>query len=142
MSASEHGDITQWREALRWLSFAAEDLRVARLTSADASVLGSTAFHIQQAAETILKALLVAAAADFRRIHDINELAEVAHRHWPDVIPLAFPLARATSWYIVSRYPGLDDPSLDAGDIADALIEAEALMSRARQLVPGELRRS
>lgn len=112
MSEGEGGDIAQWREALRWLGFAAEDLHVARLTLADQSILGGTAFHVQQATEKILKALLVAVAADFRRIHDVEELAEAAHRHWPHVVSSPFPLSRATSWYIDSRYPGLDDPRL------------------------------
>jgi HEPN domain-containing protein len=133
-------EIAQWREALRRLGFAAEDLRVARLILADESVLGATAFHLQQATEKILKALLVAAAADFRRIHDVEELAEAAHRHWPDVIPAPFALSRATSWYIDSRYPGMDEPVLDPRDIAAAFAEAEALMSRIGQLVPAGLR--
>jgi HEPN domain-containing protein len=141
MSEDDSGDILQWHEALRWLGFAAEDLRVARLTLADQSVLGGTAFHVQQATEKILKALLVAAAADFRRIHDVEELAAAAHRHWPHVVSLPFPLARATNWYIDSRYPGIDEPALDFGDIAAAFAEAETLMSRVSQLVPPELRR-
>lgn len=136
MSGDEGGDIAQWRDALRWLDFAAEDLRVARLTLADPSVLGSTAFHVQQAVEKMLKALLIAAAANFRRIHDVEELAEAAHRLWPQVVPSPFPLSRATSWYIESRYPGLDEPALDPADVAAALAEADALMSRVRQLLP------
>ena len=140
MSEDEGGDIAQWREALRRLRFAAEDLRVARLTLADTSVLGGTAFHVQQATEKTLKALLVAAAADFWRIHDVEELAEAAHRHWPHVVSLPFPLSRASSWYIDSRYPGLDEPALDFGDISAAFAEAEALMSRVAQVVPARLR--
>jgi HEPN domain-containing protein len=140
MSENDDANIAQWREALRWLGFAAEDLRVASLTLADQSVLGATAFHVQQASKKILKALLVAAAADFRRIHDVEELAEAAHRHWPHVVSSPFPLSRATSWYIDSRYPGLDEPAFDFGDIAAAFAEAEALMYRVSQLVPAELR--
>lgn len=140
MSEGDGADPTQWREALRWLDFAAEDLRVARLTLPDAFVLGATAFHVQQATEKLLKALLVAAAAEFRRTHDIDELADAAHRHWPDVIPSPFPLARTTGWYVVSRYPGVDDPLLDAADIVEAVAEAEDLMSRVRLLIPVELR--
>jgi HEPN domain-containing protein len=140
MSDDEGDDIAQWREALRWLNFAAEDLRVARLTLVDPSVLGGSAFHVQQATEKMLKALLVAAAADFRRIHDVEELAEAAHQHWPYVVSSPFPLSRATGWYIDSRYPGLDEPALDFEDIAAAFAEAEALMSRVMQLIPVQLR--
>lgn len=142
MSGDEPAQLTQWREALRWLAFAAKDLRVARLTTTEASLLDATAFHIQQAIEKILKALLVAAATDVRRVHDINELARLAHRHWPDLIPEEFSLAHATSWYIVSRYPGIDDISLNAEEIAATLEQVEALIVRVTQLVPTELRAS
>ncbi len=106
----------------------------------DVSVLGVTAFHVQQATEKVLKALLVAAVADFRQIHDLNELASLAHRQGPDVVPAAFPLARATTWYLVSRHPGIDDISLEVDEIASALGEAEALAAKVMQLVPAALR--
>jgi HEPN domain-containing protein len=142
MSDREPARMTQWREALRWLVAAAKDLRVARLTTTDASLLDATAFHIQQAIEKILKGLLIAAAADMRRIHDLDELAGLAHRHWPELIPAEFPLARATSWYVVSRYPGMDDISLSAEEIAAALDQAEALIAQVMQLVPARLQDS
>jgi HEPN domain-containing protein len=55
MVDGEGADTARWREASRWLVLAAEDLRVARLTLADPSILGSTAFHVQQATEEMLK---------------------------------------------------------------------------------------
>lgn len=54
----------QWAEAGRWLAKADEDIAVAELALDHAPPLvDPAAFHCQQAAEKILKALLVAAAA-------------------------------------------------------------------------------
>jgi HEPN domain-containing protein len=130
---------TEWKEAIRWLAFADEDLRVARSIIADSSLMGPTAFHIQQVVEKVLKALLVAAGADFRRIHDIGELARSVHRHWPDIIPVEFPLARVTIWYALTRYPGLDQRSITAAELAAALEGAESLFMKVIRLVPVEL---
>ena len=140
MSGAEPRPLVQWREALRWLSYAAEDQRIAHFILAEEEVLGGTAFHVQQAAEKILKALLVAASADFRRIHDVEELASLAHRHWPDVVPSPFPLARTSLWYVSSRYPGVDDVLLDAGEVAIALDHVDALMEAVKDLIPPVLR--
>jgi HEPN domain-containing protein len=141
MSGAEPRPLVQWREALRWLSRAAEDQRIAHFIAAEEEVLGGTAFHVRQATtEKILKALLVAASADFRRVHDLEELASLAHRHWPDVVPSPFPLARTSLWYVSSRYPGVDDILPDAGDVTIALGQVDALMEAVRGLVPPVLR--
>ena len=140
MSADEPPPLVQWREALRWLAYAAEDQRVARFIAVQEGVLGGTAFHVQQATEKILKALLVAPAADLRRTHDLEELASLAHRHWPNAVPLPFPLARTSLWYASSRYPGVDDVPPDAGEVAVALDQADALMEAVMRLVPPALR--
>ena len=140
MSGGEPLALTQWREAVRWLARAAEDQRIAHLIAAEEGVLGGTAFHIQQATEKILKALLVAAAVDFRRTHDLEELASLSHRHWPGVVPSPFPLARTSLWYVSNRYPGVDDVMPDEGDVLIALDQVDAVMRAAMALVPAALR--
>jgi HEPN domain-containing protein len=139
MSGVEPPSVVQWREALRWLVYAAEDQRIAHLIVGDDGVLGGTAFHVQQATEKVLKALLVAASADFRRTHDLEELATLAHRHWPDVVPSPFPLARTSLWYLSSRYPGVDDVEPHADEVAVALEQMDALMTTVMGLVPSVL---
>ena len=136
MSAGEPAGLIQWREALRWLAFAAEDLRVAKkLTTGDESVLGGTAFHLQQATEKILKALLVAAAENFRRTHDIDELASLAHRHWPDLRSHARRLGMLPPaiqvWTTFHRMPMR---------VATALNDVEALLTAVMRIVPAALR--
>src|SRR5215204_1428192 len=139
MSGGDRPSPAQWHEALRWFAFALDDLRLAELAFRDGAVLGGAAFHVQQTTEKVLKALLVAKAADVRRVHDINELAGIAHRHWPEVIANPFPLARVTAWYIVTRYPGLDDISVGADEVAAALGEVRVLIGKLVELVPSDL---
>ena len=63
------------REAGEWLARADEDLRVAELTlGALPPLLGSSAYHSQQAAEKALKAFLAARQVRFRLVHDLVEL--------------------------------------------------------------------
>jgi HEPN domain-containing protein len=140
MSEPEPADWAQWREALRWFAVAAKDLHVARSVIDDAIVREMVAFHVQQATEKVLKGLLVAAAADIRRIHDVEELAALAHQLWPDAIAVPFLLARTSAWYVATRYPGVDDLELDRDEVAAALGEAEALLEHVMRLVPAALR--
>ncbi len=140
MSAAKRQDIVQWREALLWLA------------KADADVLGAgtplapgqtdlAAFHVQQALEKALKALLVAAAQDVRRTHDIDVLVTRARAYWPDLLPSPFPLAAAGQWYVTTRYPGLDTASPTAAEVAEALEAVAALMARIAGRAPPEARR-
>ena len=85
MSGPEPQYLVQWEEALRWLAKAAEDLAAGRLL-ADEGMRDPAAFHVQQALEKVLKALLVAAAEDLRKTHDLESLAQIANQHWPALI--------------------------------------------------------
>jgi HEPN domain-containing protein len=69
MSGDEAQDLIQWREALRWLAKAAEDVAAVRILARE-GVTALAALHVQQAVEKILRALLVAAREDVRRTHD------------------------------------------------------------------------
>src|SRR5215467_9544638 len=110
MSAGDRQALIQWREALLWVAKAEADIAGARtLLSSEQHELA--AFLIQQALEKALKALLVAAAQDVRRTHDIEALATLARAHWPQLLPSPFRLAVVTQWYVSTRYPGFDEPS-------------------------------
>jgi HEPN domain-containing protein len=117
MSGAEPPDAPQWEEARRWFAKAAEDLMAARVLAKE-DVLDPAAFHVQQALEKILKGLLVAAAQDLRKTHDLETLAVLANAHWPALIPSPSPLAYISRWYLTSRYPGLGgsaDPRRNRG---------------------------
>lgn len=115
-------------EARRWWAVAAEDLRVTRACLAMVPPsLGNAAYHCQQAAEKTMKGLLVAAGVGFRKVHDLDELANVAAPLYPT---LAADLDRCrpfTSWATEYRYPPEDEspPPTD-----EAIFEAVAVLDR------------
>ena len=127
-------DLIQWAEAQRWLAKADEDVAAARMLLA--ALPGQAGFHIQQAVEKTLKAMLVAKSQDIRKTHDIALLAGLARPHWPALVPRPFGLARLTEWYLSSRYPELDETDPDAADVASSLAEVDALMLRVRDAAP------
>jgi len=139
MSGPEPQYLVQWEEALRWLAKAAEDLAARRLL-ADEGMRDPAAFHVQQALERVLKALVVAAAEDLRKTHDLETLAQIANQHWPALISAPFPLAYLTRWYLTSRYPGLDDVSPSLEEISDALCAIESLIVEVGSYIPSSLR--
>jgi HEPN domain-containing protein len=116
-------------EARKWLAFASDDLRAARLLLSDVNVPSRIAcFHAQQAAEKALNAALVAESIPFRKTHDIIILvglvpsklsAGLAHVDF-----LAFQ-----PWAVDGRYPGdLPDATpheaVAVVDIATAILAA------------------
>lgn len=138
MSAPDDQDIVQWQDSLRWLDRAAEDIRAARVLRRGGIIL-QAAFHLQQAVEKSLKALLVAARQDVRKTHDLTTLADLVHHHWPTVVAAPFPLTYLSRWYIISRYPGDDDGGPKADDVTAAQREVEALFSSVVAQVPAAL---
>jgi HEPN domain-containing protein/predicted nucleotidyltransferase len=96
----------QWGEAQRWIAIADQDLRaVAICLQAEPPATETAAYHCQQAAEKLLKALLVAAARPTRKTHDLDVLAsEVAEVH-PHLASLADSCRFMTRWGFVYRYP-------------------------------------
>ena len=94
MNADDPQARVQWREALLWVAKAETDIAGAR-TLLSGDQIDLAAFLVQQALEKALKALLVAAAQDVRRTHDIDALATLARAHWPQLLASPFPLAVA-----------------------------------------------
>ncbi len=84
------------------MALANDDLQAARLLLA--SVPRQAAYHLQQAAEKIVKALLVREGVDPGRIHQVGRLA----RELPSTHPLQKPLLeidRLTVYGTAMRYP-------------------------------------
>jgi len=117
-----------WEEAESWLQKAADDARGARLLISS-RLISLAAFHVQQATEKALKALLVAAAQDVRRVHDVAMLSDLARAYWPDLLPDPFPLVAVNEWYITTRYPGIDDQTPSAQEVEEALDIVEILIT-------------
>jgi HEPN domain-containing protein len=140
MSADDPQAIIQWREALLWLAKADADIVGARTLLAGAQ-LDLAAFHVQQALEKALKALLVAAAQDVRRSHDIDMLATLARAYWPDLLPSPFALAAISQWYVTTRYPDPDAVSPTIVEVDEALEAVASLIAAIVDLAPPAVRR-
>jgi len=98
------------REAKRWLVIVDEDLRVSRACLAiDDPAPGSAAYHCQQAAEKVVKALLVISAVTFARTHDMDELVDLALPHHAGQQSLLETVRGITFWAVAYRYPGVED---------------------------------
>jgi len=95
-------------EARRWLAIVEEDIDVATAASR-LSRLGASAYHVQQAAEKLIKALLVLAGEPFRRTHDLDDLASRLLPVYPQFGRQAEAVRHLSVWGIAYRYPGLED---------------------------------
>lgn len=92
-------------ETKAWLSKGEEDLAAAEwLLKSDTPLTLASAFHIQQAAEKFLKALLVEKGITFEKKHDLPYLLERAEE---DTLQSHLGFLEHLSPYAVEfRYPG------------------------------------
>ena len=90
----------------KWIEFAIIDLHAAKQLAKDESIPSRiVCYHSQQAAEKLLKALIMNKRKDIPRLHDLLILAKEA-----DVIVdelLKCDLVWLTQWAVNSRYPGV-----------------------------------
>jgi hypothetical protein len=140
MSGSDQDlDDDRRREAGRWLAVAAADMRAVRLClAADEPMLGIAAYHCQQAAEKVIKGLLVMADTPFAKTHDMARLGDIAASHYADLRTLLVGIGQLTVWGYAYRYPGLEDvpepePSSDA--VLAALATIDRLADNLRLLI-------
>lgn len=136
MTAADADPWAQWAEAQRWLRVAGDDLRTVDVClDANPPVTATAAYHCQQAAEKLLKALLVAAARPTRRTHDLDELADQAGEAKPTIAPLADACRFMTRWNFEFRYPSASHTvplPPDPDEIRDArkvLVQLQAAVS-------------
>src|SRR5215813_2214547 len=98
------------REAAGWLAIAREDVRVAQAClGLDPPARGVAAYHCQQAAEKLVKGLLVAASVPFRKTHDMDELADLAISSYTECLDMLDAVRMVTVWGIAYRYPETED---------------------------------
>jgi HEPN domain-containing protein len=123
------------RDAERWLTFAAEDLRMARLATKE-EIWNQACFHGHQCVEKCLKALLVGTGQLLPRTHVIPDPWEALT---PDarqaLLDLKTRMYQLDRFYIPTRYPDAMPGSLPEGlpgrDEADeALQTAEDCLTR------------
>jgi HEPN domain-containing protein len=115
-------------DALRWLRYAAEDLRTAERLLGEAGVPPRQACYLaQQAAEKALKAVLVLLQIDFPRTHDLDRLRGLIPSRWS--VATAHPdLAALSAWVAEARYPG-DWPDATEPEAREAVNQARAVVT-------------
>lgn len=138
MSADDPASIAQWGETRRWFEKAMEDRRMAAIAlGADPPLLDPSGFHCQQAAEKLLKGLLVAAALTIPKTHDLERLASLVMPAYPQLAGLVDRLTSLTPWGTATRYPDLDtELGLTAEDISEAPTSIDALYDAAEAFDP------
>jgi HEPN domain-containing protein len=105
----------------QWLKKAEEDFGVAELLLAErVPYLSTVGFHLQQAAEKYLKALLVRHQVEFPKTHNLGKLLDLLAAV---EVPLAETLEKTTRldpYSVEARYPG-DLPAVEREEAEEAL---------------------
>ncbi len=93
-----------------WLRWARADMTVATLTDDERIAPEIVAFHAQQAAEKVLKALLVQRQIDFPRTHSIGALLALCEEAGFVGARELADAGSLTRYAVASRYPGEEEP--------------------------------
>jgi len=93
--------------ALEWLRMGRRNLRAAKVML-DLGLADMAAFHAQQAAEFVLKAVQISKSGRFSRTHDLPSLAAKVSAP-PRIVRLASLLTAA---YVSARYPDSVGPKI------------------------------
>ena len=123
-------------EAHRSLDLARADFDAFRVPAASARIRPAIAlFHAQQAAEKCLKAVLFVQGLEFRRTHDLFELADRLHAAGVALPSAVEVLGRLNPYAVLFRYDSQDVdpmPLAEADRIADDVLRwAEASVAAA-----------
>ncbi|MBI5165996.1 MAG: HEPN domain-containing protein [Magnetospirillum sp.] len=133
----------QWSEAGQWFIKADEDICMAEMALVrQPPLIDPAAFHCQQAAEKILKGLLVAAAVRAPRSHDIEILSSLAAPLYPGLASRMDQFALVSTWTMASRYPDYGGGlGTEANEVADMLKAITAFRTDVAALSPIQLPR-
>lgn len=122
-----------------WVFFADSDMKLAQ-KALEESIYHLVCFHAQQAAEKLLKAMLVARGELPPKTHALRELYLRVVKHVPEVEEHFPAFKRFDRYYIPTRYPDALPGSLPEGlpdedDAKQAIADAEALSHLIRPLL-------
>lgn len=123
-------------EIMAWLAKANGDLIMARRAMAgELQLCDQACYHSQQAAEKVLKALLVASGKKAPRTHDLVALVHLLIPVHGSLSDLLEPAAELTKYSTAPRYPDFlaaETPD----DAAKAIQQAEEFTNRFNLLLP------
>jgi len=91
-------------ETKKWLEYADENLRSARLLL-DSELFNPCLQNVQQAVEKMLKALMVESTKKIKKTHSINELVNILDKHGLNVDMTEDDCDLLDSIYLPSKYP-------------------------------------
>jgi len=86
---------------------AGNDLAAARIGLEHGAPLDTVCFHVQQAAEKMLKSALAAKDLDYPFTHELHELIELAVTHYPVLEEFADTIPEYTEFAVRLRYDDL-----------------------------------
>jgi HEPN domain-containing protein len=129
-------DAERRQEAGRWLAVATADMRVMRMClDAAEPEAGIAAYLRQQAAEKLVKGLLVVAGVAFARTHDMARLGDLAASHYPALRDVVETTGRPTARSYAYRYPGVEEAVEPSPTVLrEALETVEEIAARLRAL--------
>ena len=91
-------------ETKKWLEYADENLRSARLLL-DSELFNPCLQNVQQAVEKMLKALLMELTKKIKKTHSMNELVNILDKHGLNVDMTEDDCDLLDSIYLPSKYP-------------------------------------
>ena len=118
-----------------WLAHAESDLNLARLARHRSDVLPEqVCFHAQQAAEKVLKAVLLHRGVAFPRTHDIQQLIVLVRQSGLGPSSELGRAAALTPYAAEARYPDYPD-EITPEEVDEAIQLAEAVLSWGATLI-------
>ncbi len=129
-------------EAWRGLRLADRDIKVFDILMEEPEAhLSIVLFHAQQAVEKSLKAVLFSRQIEFRRTHDLTELAELLRQEGVETPVADDSLERLNPFAVTFRYDDMDIELMTPEDVVGLVVEvrkwAEAQVSATAQCEQG-----
>ncbi|MCP4640305.1 MAG: HEPN domain-containing protein [bacterium] len=119
-----------------WLRKAASDLDTARLVAKAGESFDTACFHVQQAIEKALKAILVFADAPVPRIHDLDRIHQLCLAVSPELALPECDLGALTQYAAAMRYDVDFWPERESA--LEAIELAEEILKAILAVLPGE----
>lgn len=113
-------------EALDWVAKAAEDEVVVDLIWQNGGPWSLAAYHVQQAAEKLLKAVLAESGTPIPKTHDLVHLVSLMP---PQFVPVEVDqaVAQLTAYAWITRYPG--GPAIDRAHVEQCLLDFKTIQT-------------
>lgn len=120
------------------LQLAAADFDVAQRCLMPPPHFELAAYHVQQSAEKLLKALLTHRARIFEKTHDLSRLCQWCGEIEPLFLQFMDEADRLTTFAVDVRYPGVEPPSQH--DVERACAAVKQLQGLVYGCLPPEVR--